>query len=147
MGARIRRLMSYLREIMQQLGAGAEAAVQEGRGGAAWPALQAADYRRQLAACDEPMLLYEWAWLEQHLQDLQLCGSHAVMLKAAGGQRHLEGLVAEAQQCQQHLREVMAARGLSPRRLPHSLAAGEHAWELSHGGIRAQWGIGTAPAS
>lgn len=136
--------MSYLREIMQKLGAGAEAAVQEGRGGATWPALQAADYRRQLEVCSQAMLYYEWAWLEQHLQDLELCGSNEAMLKVAGGQRHLDGLLAEARQCQQHLRDQFAAQGLNPKRLPHSLAAGEHAWELSHAGIRAQWGIETS---
>lgn len=139
--------MSYLREIMQKLGAGAEAAVQEGRGGAAWPALQAEAYRRRLQACNEPMLLYEWAWLEQHLQDLELCASNEAMLRAAGGQRHLDGLLAEARQCRAHLREQFAARDLSPRRLPHSLATGEHAWELSHPGIRAQWGITAPPAA
>lgn len=133
--------MSYLREIMQKLGAGAEAAVQEGRGGAHWPALQAADYRRQLEACSEPMLHYEWAWLEQHRQDLELCRANEAMLQVAGGQRHLEGLLAESEQCLQHLREVMAQRGLTPRRLPHSLAGSEHAWELSHPGLRAQWGL------
>lgn len=138
--------MSYLREIMQKLGAGAEAAVQEGRGGLAWPALQAAEYQRQLERCTTPMLHYEWAWLEQHLQDLELCASNDAMLQVAGGQRHLEGLVAEAQQCQQHLRAQFAARSLTPRRLPHSLAAAEHAWELSHPGLRAQWGIDAAPA-
>ncbi len=136
--------MSYLREIMQKLGAGAEAAVQEGRGGASWPALQAATYRRELEACSEPMLHYEWAWLEQHRQDLELCRGHEAMLQVAGGQRHLEGLLAESEQCLQHLREVMAARGLTPKRLTHSLAASEHAWELSHPGLRAQWGIGPA---
>jgi AcrR family transcriptional regulator len=138
--------MSYLRDIMQKLGAGAEAAVQEGRGGAAWPALQAAEYRRRLETCSEPMLHYEWAWLEQHLQNLELCASNDAMLKVAGGQRHLDGLVAEARQCQHHLRDQFAARGLSPRRLPHSLAAAEHAWELSHPGLRAQWGIDSEPA-
>lgn len=137
--------MSYLREIMQKLGAGAEAALQEGRGGATWPALQAADYRRQLEACSEPMLHYEWAWLEQHLQDLELCASNEAMLKVAGGQRHLDGLLAEARQCRQHLHDQFAALGLTPRRLPHSLAAAEHAWELSHAGLRAQWGIDTPP--
>jgi AcrR family transcriptional regulator len=87
------------------------------------------------------MLHYEWAWLEQHLQDLEHCAGNDAMLKVAGGQRHLDGLLAEARACQQHLRDQFAARGLSPRRLPHSLAAAEHAWELSHPGLRAQWGI------
>lgn len=134
--------MSYLREIMQRLGAGHPEAAASG-GEQRWPQLQAAAYGRQLQRCTQPMLLYEWAWLEQHLQDLELCASNEAMLQAAGGQRHLAGLLSEARQCQQLLRQRCAACGLRPRRLPHSLAPGEHAWQLSQPGLRAQWGINT----
>jgi hypothetical protein len=123
--------MSYLREIMQKLG---DSQPPE-------PAVQVGLYRRQLEACNEPMLLYEWAWQQQHLEDLRLCAANPAMLEVAGGQRHLEALLSTAEAALQELLEVFAAREIVPRRLPHSLAPTEHAWEVTHQGIRAQWGL------
>ena len=39
------------------------------------------------------MLQYEWAWLEQHLATLELCGSRPEMLATAGGQARVKALV------------------------------------------------------
>lgn len=123
--------MSYLREIMQKLGASQPPQ----------PALQVSHYRGRLVGCNEAMLLYEWAWLQQHLEDLQLCAGNPAMLEVAGGQRHLEALLSAAEACRQELREAFSSRGLTPRRLPHTLAPSEHAWEVTHPGIRSQWGL------
>jgi hypothetical protein len=138
--------MSYLRDIMQKLGstrpeaAGAEAGSRPPAG------LLAADYRKRLEACSGAMLDYEWTWLEWHREDLELCRTNPTMLRAAGGEQHLEALIREAEACRQALEAVFAARGGLPRRHPHSVAPGEHAWELSNPQLRAAWGF-TPPSA
>ncbi|MFQ6539176.1 MULTISPECIES: hypothetical protein [Aphanothece] len=140
--------MSYLRDIMERLGASRDGAASgtSARDAGEPQLLEAAPYRHHLDHCSEPMLLYEWTWLELHLEDLRLCRANDEMRKVAGGSRHLEALIAAAERNQEQLAAVFAERGLTPRRLPHSVAAGEHAWELSNAQLRAQWGLpGSTP--
>jgi hypothetical protein len=140
--------MSYLREIMQRLGASRDGGVSKtsSRDSVDPQLLEGAAYRNRLESCSEPMLLYEWTWLELHLEDLRLCLANDEMRKVAGGARHLEALIAAAERNQEQLAAVFAERGLTPRRLPHSVASGEHAWELSNAQLRAQWGLAGSTA-
>lgn len=140
--------MSHLREIMQRLSAAQAAPQPEGSattsaqaGDANAEAAQLSDFQRQLSRCSAPMLRYEWTWLEQHLEDLQLCLEHDAMREAAGGRQHLQALIEHHQQCRSLLQEQLQARGLEARRESHSVVSGEHAWEVHHPAIRAQWGL------
>lgn len=136
--------MSELRAIMQRLGERLDS-----RGSEAAPTAAArppADlYVAELQRCSEAMLHYEWNWLEQHRQDLTLCRSNDAMLKAAGGQHHLDSLIAQAEHYAGQLRQAFTQRALAPSRQPHSVAPSEHAWELSNPGLRAQWGLDPQP--
>jgi hypothetical protein len=87
------------------------------------------------------MLLYEWAWLQQHLEDLQRCQTNGAMAQAAGGSQHVNQLLLQAEGCLQGLEAECRARDLQPQRLAHSVASGEHAWEVSNGAIRQAWGL------
>lgn len=137
--------MSELRAIMQRLGERLDdrgAAPPSGS-----PGRPPADlFVSELEHCSEAMLHYEWNWLEQHRQDLALCGSNEAMLKAAGGQQHLNSLIAQAEHYDAQLRQAFAQRALVPCRQPHNVAPTEHAWELSNPGLRAQWGLLDRPA-
>jgi len=87
------------------------------------------------------MLLYEWAWLQQHLEDLQLCQTNGAMAQAAGGSQHVNQLLLQAEGCLQALEAECQARDLQPQRLAHSVASGEHAREVSNSAIRQAWGL------
>ena len=141
--------MSHLRAIMQRLSAShagsslpADAEAPAAAIRAASPATsQLSDFQRQLSRCSAAMLRYEWTWLEQHLEDLHLCLEHDAMREAAGGRQHLQALIQHHQQCRDLLLEQLKARGLEARRESHSVASGEHAWQVRHPAIRAQWGM------
>ncbi len=132
--------MSELRAIMQRLGQRLDHQAAAPPAGA--PERPPADlYVSELEHCSDAMLHYEWNWLEQHLQDLALCRSNEAMLKAAGGQQHLNGLIAQSEHYAAQLQKAFAQRALVPCRQPHNVAPSEHAWELSNPGLRAQWGF------
>jgi hypothetical protein len=131
--------MSHLREIMQNLAAAQPAASPSPNAATALPQVEA--YGRHLHQCNLAMLLYEWAWLQQHLEDLQLCQSNSAMAQAAGGSQHVNQLLLQAEGCLQALAAECQARDLQPQRLAHSVASGEHAWEVSNSAIRQAWGL------
>ena len=138
--------MSYLREIMQRISirhAEGEEPHDLARSDESATGL-ISKYQDNLKACSQAMLDYEWAWLELHLEDLQLCRSNPTMLKAVGGERHLAALISEAEGCRQLLKDAFDALGADPYRHPHSVATGEHAWELTNPKLRNSWGL---PAS
>lgn len=136
--------MSLLREIMQRLGdrgsrpdgdaAAAEAAPAE-------PAAVVADYERHLVGCSAAMLHYEWSWLEQHLDTLELSLSQPAMLATLGGEARAQALCRESRACQERLRQRLEALGEVPGGRHGPVLAGEHAWELRHGGVRSHWGL------
>lgn len=132
--------MSHLRDIMQRLSA-ANAAAPLPQDPAPTQGAPLADYQRQLMACSDAMLRYEWTWLEQHLEDLQLCQEHDAMREAAGGRQHLQALIEHHQHCRTLLLEQLKTRGLEARREANSVVSGEHAWQVHHPAIRAQWGL------
>lgn len=143
------RALSYLREIMARLkerqsgdpaGTVSRAPADPQRGPLALEA-HIQWYREQLRACSDPMLRYEWAWLEDHLSSLNLSSGHAEMRAALGGRDHVEQLVRETAAFRSELEQELRQRGLeaSARTLP--LEPMEHAWELSSPVIRQAWGI------
>jgi AcrR family transcriptional regulator len=145
--------MSHLREIMQRLAANrndAAAATTPTQAPTQLtsPAagLDLASYRDRLRACSPPMLDYEFTWLHQSLDDLELCRHHPPMEEAAGGSQRVQQLLEQVRACLQALQEECQGRGLTPRRQARSVAVGEHAWEVSHAGIRSSWGLDPRPA-
>ena len=137
--------MSNLREIMQRLqssqsGAGDKEAA---AGLPPDPLLRrhSQHYAERLAQCSEAMLGYELAWLGQHREALELCRLQPEMLEAAGGACQLQRMEQEFFLFEQALASELAQRGLSPRPQRHAVVANEHAWELTHPGIRQVWGI------
>ena len=137
--------MSHLRDIMQKLGqshaASAGPAAEIRPAGGAELEAHRRDYRRQLRDCTPAMLRYEWTWLHQHLEDLELCRSNADMLRATGGRQHLELLLAEARAYLEELKAEFQEREMVPAREAHSVVSGEHAWDVHNAAIRAQWGF------
>ena len=142
--------MSYLREIMQRLNAArSEAAAADAappEAAAAMPPgpLQQAhlnDYGERLAGCSAAMLQYEWAWLEEHIEGLELCGRQPEMASTAGGAPHVQRLLAESRRFQQLLEGEMERRGVRPALHRHTLVPTEHSWEITNPAIRRQWGI------
>lgn len=131
--------MSRLREIMQKLAAVQPAASPTPGAGTVLPQLEA--YRQQLRRCSQAMLLYEWTWLHQQREDLQLCQTNSVMARAAGGSQHVNQLLRQAEGCLQVLAAECQARDLQPQRQAHSVASGEHAWEVSNAAIRRAWDL------
>jgi hypothetical protein len=140
--------MSHLRDIMQKLG--------QRHAGGTPPALEIpaassselerhrGDYRQRLRTCTPPMLRYEWTWLHQHLEDLDLCSTTPEMLRVTGGRQHIDLLLREARAYLQELEAEFRERNLVPAREPHSVLSGEHAWDVSNATIRAQWGFDAA---
>lgn len=139
--------MSHLREIMQKL-----AAAHPGAGSAASQQLWASTgqpeaYRHQLEQCTAEMLHYEWTWLLQHREDLQHCSANPAMAQAAGGSQHVQRLISQSEACLELLAGECERRGLQPERQAHSVAPGEHAWEVSNSTIRQQWGLDESAAA
>jgi hypothetical protein len=139
--------MSYLRQIMQRL---------HDRSTAPAPVDRSADpavleehltlYAGRLDACSDAMLRYEAAWLEQHIETLELCARQPTMLASAGGAERVERLLQESLRFRQLLERSRAARGLTGDGVRAAVVASEHAWELSDPGLRRAWGFSAEPA-
>ena len=150
-------LLSYLREIMLRLkeraeaGRRSQAAAAEplaaGSTGGKVPALSGAveqhiaSYRQHLNACSDAMLLYEWAWIDDHLSSLRLSLGLEPMRQALGGSTAVDLLLQETDAFRQALREVMQARDLEASNRTAPIEPMEHAWEVSHPVIRQAWVI------
>lgn len=138
--------MSYLREIMQRL---TETRSGEARGPAPaggedpGPRLEEhlRAYEERLGRCTPAMLRYEWAWLEEHIEALELCLSQPEMVSTAGGSARVQVLLAESGRFRERLRQCMEERSVETALHRGTLVSTEHAWELTHPAIRAQWGI------
>jgi hypothetical protein len=140
--------MSYLREIMQRLNEARSTAAAPDPAPTAPPGplqeAHLADYGERLGRSSPAMLQYEWAWLEEHIDGLALCGSQPEMAAAAGGVAHVQRLLAESRRFRHLLEREMERRGVRPSLHRHTLVATEHSWELTNPAIRAQWGIEAA---
>ena len=137
--------MSYLREIMQRLNEGHAGTADQQVAAAVPPGplqqAHLADYVEKLAGCTPAMLQYEWAWLEEHIEGLELCGRQPEMAATAGGAAHVQRLLAESRQFQELLMQEMEQREVRPPLHRHTLVPTEHSWELTNPDIRRQWGI------
>ncbi|MFN7677247.1 MAG: hypothetical protein ACK5QW_01460 [Cyanobacteriota bacterium] len=99
------------------------------------------DYTSKIEQCSEGMLRYEWAWLEEHIEDLELCLVQPEMLKILGGTIQVERLLLESKKCQDFLRVKMEERGIRPTFHSHSIISGEHAWQVSQDNVKQMWGF------
>ncbi|MEB3335743.1 MAG: hypothetical protein VKP70_12255 [Cyanobacteriota bacterium] len=135
--------MSQLRTIMQKLAQGQGSDQPGALNGvnAEVMRLHVADYQRALQGCTAPMLQYEWAWLEDHLDNLHLCLSQPGMLEAMGGKAHVDQLLAESLQCQEVLRCHMAEQQVEPASHWPTMPTSDHAWELCQEKTKQLWGI------
>lgn len=138
--------MSYLREIMQRLNARSASQAEAAPSESALLGVHLEHYRQQLEQCSPAMIQYEWTWLEQHIEALELCGSQPEMMTTAGGPARVEAMLAESQHCRELVAQRLDALGVEPGRHQHSVVPTEHAWELTHPEIRRQWGIDPARA-
>lgn len=142
--------MSYLREIMQRFQA-ARSAAPSSETGAEAGRKSGADPRRleehlawygdRLRACSPAMLRYEWAWLEEHIDALELWSSRPEMVAGAAGLARVRALLEESLRFRDLLQERMAAASVEPALHRGTLVPTEHAWELGQPEIRRQWGI------
>jgi hypothetical protein len=138
--------MSYLRQIMRRLHdrttplPTAERGESQGR-----LEEHLALYGARLEACSDAMLQYEAAWLEQHIETLQLCGSQPTMLASAGGAQRVEALLQESLCFRQRLELCRQQRGLEGAGVRAAVVASEHAWELTDPALRRAWGFPADP--
>jgi hypothetical protein len=134
--------MSYLRQIMQRLHDRSTP----------WPAAERGEapgrleehlalYGARLDACSDAMLQYEAAWLEQHIETLELCGRQPTMLASAGGPERVQALLHESLCFRQRLELQRRERGLPEDRVRAAVVASEHAWELTDPALRRAWGF------
>ena len=137
--------MNNLRRIMQKLAQvnsdGRRSAERPSAGFAELLRLHVEDYQQRLAHCTVAMLQYEWAWLEEHIADLDLCLSQPEMQQTLGGKTHVEQLLLESHACQAALNTTMVAQGVEPTRHPQGVVSGEHAWEIRQDSIKRIWGL------
>lgn len=141
--------MSYLREIMQKLSKSQEGTKLKTRKESQtrnFLIYRREDYLRKLEDCTPEMLQYEWTWLVEHTEALELCLTQPAMLQELGGDLHVETLLSESKDYQICLAEIFKKRMIVPqsRRLPVILS--EHAWELSDLQIKRIWGIDLNPS-
>jgi hypothetical protein len=138
--------MSYLRQIMQRLH-DRSTPMPTGERAEAPGRLEEhlALYGSRLEGCSDAMLQYEAAWLEQHIETLELCGSQPTMLASAGGGERVEALLQESLRFRQLLEHCRRERGLDGTGVRAAVLASEHAWELSDPALRRAWGFPTDP--
>ena len=138
--------MSYLRQIMQRLHDRSTAPAPVDRSGdLAVLEEHLTLYAARLEGCTDAMLRYEDAWLEQHIETLELCARQPTMLASAGGAERVERLLQESLRFRQLLESARAARGLTGEGVRAAVVASEHAWELSDPGLRRAWGFPADP--
>jgi hypothetical protein len=135
--------MSNLRRIMQQLadaqGHPQATEASENEYSVEIPDLHIQEYQSQLERCSKGMLQYEWAWLEEHMEDLKLCLVQTEMLKVLGGKAQVERLLLESKKCQDLLKFTMGERSLRPAFHSHAIISSEHAWEVSQDNVKKAW--------
>lgn len=90
-------------------------------------------YRENLGQCNEPMLHYEWAWLNGRIEALEHCHD-----ACRGG---LGEMLAESQLFRTLLLREFAARGLTPSPPRATVVPSEEAWEITSVRVKEEWGI------
>lgn len=137
--------MSYLRLIMQRLHdrSSVEPADHPGESSLLEGHLELYDAR--LRGCSDAMLEYEVAWLDQHIETLELCSRQPAMLASAGGPQRVGRLLEESRRFRQLLEQCRRSRGLAEAVTRAAVVATEHAWELTDPSLRRAWGFPAAP--
>jgi hypothetical protein len=137
--------MNNLRRIMQKLAEGStskrESASPSPDESTKTLSLVVQNYATRLESCSEAMLQYEWAWLEEHIEDLKLSLCHPEMLKNLGGKNYVERLLVESKGCKHQLEKRMNLRKVQPASQIHTTVSGEHAWDVKQEQIRKAWGF------
>jgi hypothetical protein len=90
-------------------------------------------YRENLGHCSEPMLQYEWAWLQGRIDALR-------QLQAGEDGRYRD-LRSECQIFRTLLLQEFASRGLRPMPPRACVISSEEAWEITSRKVREDWGI------
>ncbi|MCP9785045.1 hypothetical protein [Cyanobium sp. N5-Cardenillas] len=138
--------MSYLRQIMQRLHDRSTPLPTAERGEAPGRLEEhLALYGARLQACSDAMLQYEAAWLDQHIETLELCGSQPTMQASAGGAERVQALLQESLCFRQRLESCRRQRGLEGHGVRAAVVASEHAWELTDPALRRAWGFPAEP--
>jgi hypothetical protein len=99
------------------------------------------EYISKLEECTPAMLQYEWCWLQEHIETLELCLAHPAMCEEIGGLARARELLEESRGFQQALEDVFRRRMIHPMNAAHPVVANEHAWEISQESIKKDWGI------
>jgi hypothetical protein len=90
-------------------------------------------YRENLGQCNEPMLQYEWAWLNGRIDALEHVQDDG---KGAFGE-----MLAESQLFRTLLLREFASRGLTPLPPKATVIPSEEAWEITSLRVKEEWGI------
>jgi hypothetical protein len=98
-------------------------------------------YRENLRRCTEPMLQYEWAWLQERLAALRSCQGDAALLSRLGGIEQVNLVISECVLFQLLLQEEFGRRRLTPRPVDAPLVPSEEAWEITSLKVKQDWGI------
>jgi hypothetical protein len=113
-------------------------------------------YRDNLAHCSEPMLQYEWAWINQRIDALdhqRTQGTPALCFveNSSSEQDNEPGLaplhgnlaerLAESQLFLTLLLREFAMRGLRPSTPKAAVIPSEEAWEITSQLVKEEWGI------
>jgi hypothetical protein len=132
--------MSSLREIMQKL---AQTESTKRRSGDFSEIIKyhVDDYQGKLDECTPEMLRYEWAWISEHTEALELCLAQPAMSNEIGGFTRVELLLEESKQFKIALERAFHQRMIHPGRHHHPVNPLEHAWELSENKLKQAWGI------
>jgi hypothetical protein len=102
---------------------------------------QAGCYRENLARCSDPMLQYEWVWLQEQLRCLQECRQRPEQMERLGGEARLNVLVSQSVLFQLLLQNEFGRRGLKPLAAHGAVVAAEEAWEITSVQVKREWGI------
>lgn len=100
------------------------------------------EYQQNLERCSTEMLHYEWAWLNEHIEALELSLVQPEMCKELGGPGQAKNLLEENKEYQMLLQDYFRLRMIHPVSSRYPISPGEHAWELSNESIKEAWGIG-----
>jgi hypothetical protein len=98
-------------------------------------------YRDNLHHCNDAMLQYEWAWLEEHVQALRRSQLQPEVMTSLGGVENVKILISECVLFQLILQEEFGRRHLSPLGSHASIVPSEEAWEITSLKVKQDWGI------
>ncbi len=102
---------------------------------------QAGCYRENLLRCTDPMLQYEWVWLQEQLRCLRECQRQPGQIERLGGVARLNALISQSVLFQLLLQNEFSRRDLKPLAARGPVVAAEEAWEITSVQVKRKWGI------